>query len=449
MDEKDIQLEKTLEKLREITSRNLRRVADDIWGTVKSAEELANRKLAGKKDETADDELINAFTKPAQNGDMRDDVLQKQLEALEKLSKNEMKAFSDKLWDEYPPLDTEKTAPVQSPEPAAKAEEENKAEEEPPEKLEDILNELHSYIGLDGIKTEVDNLVNMVRVHQMRKAHDLPTVDMSLHMVFSGNPGTGKTMIARVMARIYKCLGILSKGQLVEVDRSGLVAGYVGQTAGKTMEVVNKALDGVLFIDEAYALTYHKEGNDFGQEAVDTLLKAMEDHRDDLIVIVAGYDGLMDEFITSNPGLESRFNRYLHFADYTAEEMMDIFKLRCKQGGYKLDEDAEDEVKDFIKAQNTDPITFGNARGIRNLFEQVLIAQSNRIIKETEAGVEMTKEKLMQLSAEDITEAAKFAEATRRKDMREDDELTKLLKQLKQSTAAGENTEEGEGEKAE
>lgn len=449
MDEKDIQLEKTLEKLREITSRNLRRVADDIWGTVKSAEELANRKLAGKKNESADDELISAFTKPAQSGDMRDEVLQKQLEALEQLSKNEMKAFSDKLWDEYPPLDTEKTTPAQSSEPAPKAEEETKAEEEPPEKLEDILNELHSYIGLNGIKTEVDNLVNMVRVHQMRKAHDLPTVDMSLHMVFSGNPGTGKTMIARVMARIYKCLGILSKGQLVEVDRSGLVAGYVGQTAGKTMEVINKALGGVLFIDEAYALTYHKEGNDFGQEAVDTLLKAMEDHRDDLIVIVAGYDGLMDEFITSNPGLESRFNRYLHFADYTVDEMMDIFKLRCKQGGYKLDEDAEDEVKDFINAQNTDPITFGNARGIRNLFEQVLIAQSNRIIKETEAGVEMTKEKLMQLSADDITEAAKFAEATRRKDMREDDELTKLLKQLKQSTAAGEETEEGEEDKAE
>ena len=375
---------------------------------------------------------------------MRDAVLEKQLEALEKLSKNEMKAFSDKLWDEYPPTDIEKTAPAAKTEPAPKAEEE--AKEEPEEKLEDILSELHSYIGLDGIKTEVDNLVNMVRVHQMRKAHDLPTVDMSLHMVFSGNPGTGKTMIARVMARIYKCLGILSKGQLVEVDRSGLVAGYVGQTAGKTMEVVNKALGGVLFIDEAYALTYHKEGNDFGQEAVDTLLKAMEDHRDDLVVIVAGYDGLMDEFITSNPGLESRFNRYLHFADYTTDEMMDIFKLRCKQGGYQLDEDAEDEVLDFINAQNTDPITFGNARGIRNLFEQVLIAQSNRIIKETEAGVEMTREKLMQLSAEDITEAAKMAEATRRKDMREDDELTKLLKQLKQSTSKPEDGPDGEGE---
>ena len=444
MDDKDIQLEKTLEKLREITSRNLRRVADDIWGTVKSAEELANRHLSGKQEEASDDELISAFTQPTNNGDMRDAVLEKQLEALEKLSKNEMKAFSDKLWDEYPPTDIEKTAPAAKTEPAPKAEEE--AKEEPEEKLEDILSELHSYIGLDGIKTEVDNLVNMVRVHQMRKAHDLPTVDMSLHMVFSGNPGTGKTMIARVMARIYKCLGILSKGQLVEVDRSGLVAGYVGQTAGKTMEVVNKALGGVLFIDEAYALTYHKEGNDFGQEAVDTLLKAMEDHRDDLVVIVAGYDGLMDEFITSNPGLESRFNRYLHFADYTTDEMMDIFKLRCKQGGYQLDEDAEDEVLDFINAQNTDPITFGNARGIRNLFEQVLIAQSNRIIKETEAGVEMTREKLMQLSAEDITEAAKMAEATRRKDMREDDELTKLLKQLKQSASKPEDGPDGEGE---
>ena len=444
MDDKDIQLEKTLEKLREITSRNLRRVADDIWGTVKSAEELANRRLSGKQEEASDDELISAFTQPTNHGDMRDAVLEKQLEALEKLSKNEMKAFSDKLWDEYPPTDIEKTAPAAKTEPTPKAEEE--AKEEPEEKLEDILSELHSYIGLDGIKTEVDNLVNMVRVHQMRKAHDLPTVDMSLHMVFSGNPGTGKTMIARVMARIYKCLGILSKGQLVEVDRSGLVAGYVGQTAGKTMEVVNKALGGVLFIDEAYALTYHKEGNDFGQEAVDTLLKAMEDHRDDLVVIVAGYDGLMDEFITSNPGLESRFNRYLHFADYTTEEMMDIFKLRCKQGGYQLDEDAEDEVLDFINAQNTDPITFGNARGIRNLFEQVLIAQSNRIIKETEAGVEMTREKLMQLSAEDITEAAKMAEATRRKDMREDDELTKLLKQLKQSASKPEDGPDGEGE---
>ena len=444
MDDKDIQLEKTLEKLREITSRNLRRVADDIWGTVKRAEELANRHLSGKQEEASDDELISAFTQPTNHGDMRDAVLEKQLEALEKLSKNEMKAFSDKLWDEYPPTDIEKTAPAAKTEPTSKAEEE--AKEEPEEKLEDILSELHSYIGLDGIKTEVDNLVNMVRVHQMRKAHDLPTVDMSLHMVFSGNPGTGKTMIARVMARIYKCLGILSKGQLVEVDRSGLVAGYVGQTAGKTMEVVNKALGGVLFIDEAYALTYHKEGNDFGQEAVDTLLKAMEDHRDDLVVIVAGYDGLMDEFITSNPGLESRFNRYLHFADYTTEEMMDIFKLRCKQGGYQLDEDAEDEVLDFINAQNTDPITFGNARGIRNLFEQVLIAQSNRIIKETEAGVEMTREKLMQLSAEDITEAAKMAEATRRKDMREDDELTKLLKQLKQSASKPEDGPDGEGE---
>ena len=171
----------------------------------------------------------------------------------------------------------------------------------------------------------------MMTVWKMRKEHGLPNVDMSLHMVFSGNPGTGKTMIARLMARVYKCLGILSKGQLVEVDRSGLVAGYVGQTATKTSEVIGKALGGVLFIDEAYTLSSDAE-NDFGQEAINTLLKAMEDHREDLVVIVAGYDGLMDAFIHSNPGLESRFNRYLHFDDYTIDEMLAVFNLQCKKG---------------------------------------------------------------------------------------------------------------------
>ena len=176
-------------------------------------------------------------------------------------------------------------------------------------------------MGLETVKEEVKDLINLAVIYQKRRENQLPTADMSFHMVFSGNPGTGKTMIARLMARVYKVLGILSKGQLVEVDRSGLVAGYVGQTALKTSEVIEKAKGGVLFIDEAYALT-NKEGNDFGQEAVDTLLKAMEDNREDLIVIVAGYEGLMEEFIHSNPGLESRFNRYLHFDDYTPEEML-------------------------------------------------------------------------------------------------------------------------------
>ena len=200
--------------------------------------------------------------------------------------------------------------------PAAKAEKTEVVEPLPKEDMKDLQAELDSYIGLATVKEEVRNLINMASVYKLRRQHDLPTTDMSLHMVFTGNPGTGKTMMARMMARIYRSLDILSKGQLVEVDRSGLVAGYVGQTAIKTQKVIQKALGGVLFIDEAYALNGKSE-NDFGQEAIDTILKAMEDHRDDLVVIVAGYTDLMDRFIHSNPGLESRFNRFLLFEDYT------------------------------------------------------------------------------------------------------------------------------------
>ena len=447
MDEKDLTLEKQLERIHEITSRNLRRVSDDIWGVLKGTG-------ASKREEDKASQLIKEYeqmgkTLKGQSSDYRDEMIERQMEVIKALTKDEAKFVSDSLWDNYPSPDSsplsdaekketnQKNRPMEqssgkSSEGSVKAEEAKEEAEEPPEKLEDILSELHSYIGLGKIKTEVDNLVNMVRVHKMREEHGLPTVDMSLHMVFSGNPGTGKTMIARVMARIYKCLGILSKGQLIEVDRSGLVAGYVGQTATKTLEVIEKALGGVLFIDEAYALTYHKGDNDFGQEAVDTLLKAMEDHRDDLIVIVAGYDGLMDEFITSNPGLESRFNRFLHFDDYTMEEMMAIFNMRCKQGGYSLDEDASDEVEAFIVKQNVDPITFGNARGIRNLFEQVLVTQANRIV--TIPAEEITKEKLMQISADDVQKAADLAIPREKNtgDMPEDT-LAGLLNQLKTS----------------
>ena len=199
------------------------------------------------------------------------------------------------------------------------------------------------------MKKEVENLINMAMVYQMRREHGLPNTDVSLHMVFSGNPGTGKTMIARFMARVYHSLGILSKGQLVEVDRSGLVAGYIGQTAIKTAKVLESAMGGVLFIDEAYTLTSKSE-NDFGFEAVDTILKAMEDNRDDLVVIVAGYTELMEEFVDSNPGLRSRFNKYLDFADYTAEEMCAIFALQCKKSQYTLDPDAEKLLKDYFGA---------------------------------------------------------------------------------------------------
>lgn len=272
--------------------------------------------------------------------------------------------------------------------------------EEAPERIEDLKAELAGYIGLEAIKKEVNSLINMVTVHNMRKAHGLPTVDMSLHMVFSGNPGTGKTMIARLMARIYKSLGILSNGQLVEVDRSGLVAGYVGQTAAKTSEVIQKALGGVLFIDEAYSLNSSSE-NDFGQEAIDTLLKAMEDNRDDLVVIVAGYDDLMDRFIHSNPGLESRFNRFLHFDDYTMDEMLAIFEMQCKKGLYELSEEAKDDLRKLIEQENSNAISFGNARGIRNIFERVLVCQANRI-----AAMEaVTKDDLTTILEADIRAA--------------------------------------------
>ena len=216
---------------------------------------------------------------------------------------------------------------------------------------------------------------------------------------FSGNPGTGKTTVARIMSRIYHSLDILSKGQLVEVDRSGLVAGYVGQTALKTQKVIEKAMGGVLFIDEAYALNGKSE-NDFGQEAIDTILKAMEDHRDDLVVIVAGYTELMDRFIHSNPGLESRFNRFLMFEDYTPEQMVAIFKMQCKKGCYVLAQGTEELVRDFIAEESADD-SFGNARGVRNLFEHILVAQNNRLAKMEN----VTRDDLMQILPDDVLHA--------------------------------------------
>ncbi len=275
-----------------------------------------------------------------------------------------------------------------------------KAEEKPPENIEDLKKELASYIGLDLIKDEVQSLINLVTIYQLRRENDLPTEDLSLHMVFSGNPGTGKTMIARLMSRIYHSLGILSKGHLVEVDRSGLVAGYVGQTAIKTQEVIQKALGGVLFIDEAYALTT-RGPQDYGQEAVETLLKAMEDHRDDLVVIVAGYVDLMNDFVHSNPGLESRFNRFMYFPDYTIEEMMGIFDLRANKAGYTLAEDARKTLEEILREESENAIGFGNARGVRNLFEQAISRQANRLAKQDK----VTRDELMLLTKEDLMDA--------------------------------------------
>lgn len=349
--------------------------------------------------------------------DNRDEIIRTQLDVIGSLINSSMRRMSDDFWGN-PATKTAQDRKTNEPPAAAEKHSDEtpvaEVSEQPPENIEDLKAELNELIGLEGIKREVNNLINMVTVHNLRKQNGLKTVDMSLHMVFSGNPGTGKTMIARLMARIYRSLGVLSKGQLVEVDRSSLVAGYIGQTATKTSEVIEKAKGGVLFIDEAYTLSSGKGENDFGQEAIDTLLKAMEDNREDLIVIVAGYDGLMDEFIHSNPGLESRFNRYLHFDDYNVDEMMSILELQLKKGQYVLDDSARIAVRDYIELSNTGSIAFGNARGVRNIFERLLVAQANRL----SAATDLTKEALMTLTEEDVKAARES-----------DDKLNKALKE--------------------
>lgn len=338
--------------------------------------------------------------------DKRDEIIELQYQLIDQLTSKNFSSIYQDFWG-FPPKPPQENTPngETAPEESAPKEEPAAAPEGegdlPKENIEDLLKELDEYIGLEAIKDEVRDLINLIKIYRLRREHDLPTPDLSLHMVFAGNPGTGKTMIARLMARIYHSLDILSKGHLVEVDRSGLVAGYVGQTALKTAEVIEKALGGVLFIDEAYALAPEHAENDYGREAIETILKAMEDHRDDLIVIVAGYNELMDHFINSNPGLKSRFNRYLYFEDYTEDEMVDIFKMRCAKSSYHLrDGEAEETLRERLRFERKAE-DFGNARGVRNLFEKILVAQSNRLA----ACDEITKEMLMELTKEDIETA--------------------------------------------
>ncbi|CAM1361355.1 AAA family ATPase [Tenacibaculum xiamenense] len=251
------------------------------------------------------------------------------------------------------------------------------------ETLDDVLDELHELIGLESIKIAIEELTNFLKVQKLREKEGLKTVNNSLHSVFMGPPGTGKTTVARLVSKIYKHLGYLEKGHLVETDRSGMVAGYVGQTALKVEEIINASLNGVLFIDEAYALAKENK-QDFGNEAIEVLLKKMEDHRKELVVIVAGYPDEMKDFITSNPGLQSRFNRYFTFDHYKPSELIGIFELFCKKNDFVLTEDAREKLHFmFDKFYEKKDAHFGNARVARNLFEKIIEYQANRIVSIT------------------------------------------------------------------
>jgi hypothetical protein len=246
--------------------------------------------------------------------------------------------------------------------------------------LDVLLGQLDGLTGLAPVKAEVRQLSDMVRVEQMRRAAGLPVSQVSRHLVFTGNPGTGKTTVSRLLGQLYSAIGVLGTGQLVEVTRSDLVAGYVGQTAIKTTEAVKRALGGILFIDEAFTLTRPgRSGQDFGQEAVDTLVKLMEDHRDQLVVIVAGYGEEMAQFISSNPGLPSRFPRTIRFPDYSTDELLSIFTGMCKRDRYETSADALDGLRRYLASL---PRTreFGNGRLVRNFFEAALARQASRIV---------------------------------------------------------------------
>ncbi len=247
--------------------------------------------------------------------------------------------------------------------------------------LQEALSSLNKLEGLDLVKNQVCNWIDQIKVFKMRKERGIAVPDMSYHLVFTGSPGTGKTTVARLMSQIYCALGILSEGQLVEVSRSDLVAGYVGQTAIKTREVLKKAYGGVLFIDEAYSLV-RDNNNDFGKEAIDTILKEMEDRRDNLVVIVAGYEKLMKEFIEANPGLRSRFKNFIHFNDYTGKELYNIFLSMAKNNQYIITSSAKSIIREYFeKLYETRDENFGNGRDVRNIFEDIVTRQAKRVVK--------------------------------------------------------------------
>jgi Cdc6-like AAA superfamily ATPase len=279
----------------------------------------------------------------------------------------------------------------------------------PPRPIEELMEELDSLVGLEGVKAEVKLVADLIRVQNLRAERELPVVEQSRHLVFAGNPGTGKTTVARLLAQIYRTLGVVERGHLVETDRSGLVAGFVGQTATKVVEVFDRADEGVVLIDEAYALV-RGGGNDFGREAIDTIVKLVEDRRDRIVVIVAGYPDEMADFIDANPGLRSRFPKTIVFDDYSTDDLLAIFASQGKKSGYHTDDEAEAKLRAWFDAQPRDK-GFGNGRVARNLFEAAVARHASRVV----AIESPTDEDLTTLVADDIPDLDDAADSTIRR----------------------------------
>jgi len=360
-------------------------------------ENLGGRFIAGQNGVYMCDKCVKASYALITRNNAAED-LSKQLD----MSKiNETVAELNKLETKYNKLLTEfnnlKTSKNSSTNNNAINKEQN-ASKEDKRTLEDLLAELNNLIGLSKLKEEISTIINQIKIGKLRKEKGLSSVTMSNHLVFMGNPGTGKTTVARLLGNIYKELGLLSKGQLVEVDKSDLVAGYTGQTAIKTQGVIEESIGGILFIDEAYSLVTEGTGG-FGKEAIDTLLKAMEDNRDDFVVIVAGYPDEMKEFLESNPGLESRFNNFIDFEDYKGSELYEIFAGMCKKHKYVLEPAVIEPLKKYFEnLYENRGANYANARDVRNFFEKALKRQVNRLAK---LG-NLTDNELIKITTEDL-----------------------------------------------